>query len=126
MLRDHIDVLFANRDEIMSMYQTTDHEAAMAQAAAEIEVVACTESEKGAHILSDGERWHAPAQPVQLVDATGAGDAFAGAFLWAHSQRYPLELCGRMGCVAASEVISHIGARPEADLKALFEAEDLL
>ncbi len=125
MLRDHVDLLFANRDEICSMYQTDDFETALATAGAEIDIVACTESEKGAHILSGGQRWHAPARPVELVDATGAGDAFAGAFLWALSQEYPLELCGRMGCVAASEVISHIGARPEGDLKALFQTEGL-
>lgn len=126
LLRDHVDLLFANRDEICSMYQTDDFEAALAAAGAEIDIVACTESEKGAHILSNGQRWHAPAKPVHVIDATGAGDAFSGAFLWAMSRKYPLELCGRMGCVAASEVISHIGARPEADLKALFQAEGLL
>jgi len=126
MLRDHVDLLFANRDEICSMYETDDFEAALAAAADEIEIVACTESEKGAHILAGGQRWHAPAKPVKVVDATGAGDAFAGAFLWAHSKGYPLDLCGRMGCAAASEVISHIGARPEADLKALFRADGLV
>ena len=126
MLRDHVDVLFANRDEVCSMYQTDDFEAALAGAVSEVGVVACTEGAKGAHILCSGERWHAPAIPVDIVDATGAGDAFAGAFLWAHSREYSLELCGRMGCVAASEVISHLGARPEADLAALFEAEGLV
>jgi sugar/nucleoside kinase (ribokinase family) len=126
MIRDHVDLLFANRDEICSMYQTDDFEAALTAAEAEIDVVACTEGAKGAHILSGGERWHAPARPVQVVDATGAGDAFAGAFLWALSQEYPLELCGKMGCTAASEVISHIGARPETDLKEMFRAEGLL
>ena len=126
MIKDHVDVLFANRDEVCSMYQTDDFEAALAAAASEIDVVACTEGAKGAHILSGGDRWHAPARPVQIVDATGAGDAFAGGFLWALSQGYPLADCGQMGCVAASEVISHIGARPEANLMALFGAEGLV
>ncbi len=126
MIRDHVDVLFANRDEICSMYQTDDFEAALAAAAGEIEVVACTEGAKGAHILSGGERWHAPAKAVNIVDATGAGDAFAGAFLWGMSAGHPLEMCGRMGCAAASEVISHIGARPEADLMAIFEEDGLV
>ncbi|SMX24181.1 adenosine kinase [Boseongicola aestuarii] len=126
MLRDHVDLLFANRDEICSMYETDDFEAALAAAAEEIEIVACTESEKGAHILAGGQRWHAPAKPVKIQDATGAGDAFAGAFLWAYSKGYPLDLCGRMGCAAASEVISHIGARPEADLFEIFRSDGLV
>ncbi|MEK6216244.1 MAG: adenosine kinase, partial [Boseongicola sp.] len=126
MLRDHVDLLFANRDEIMSMYQTQDYEAAMAEAAGEIAIVACTEGDKGAHILSGEARWDIPAWPVEIADATGAGDAFAGAFLWAHARGNPLERCGQMGCMAASEVISHLGARPEADLTELFRAEGLV
>ena len=120
MLRDHVDLLFANRAEIHSMYQTDDFDAALARAAAEIETVVCTESEHGAHILSGGQRWHVPAVPTQVVDATGAGDLFAGAFLWGLAEGHDLETCGRMGCIAASEVISHIGARAEADLRVLF------
>jgi len=126
MIRDHVDLLFANRDEICSMYQTDDFEVALAAASSDVEIVACTEGAKGAHILSGGERWHAPAKPADIQDATGAGDAFAGAFLWGHSRGMSLELCGRMGCTAASEVISHIGARPEADLGALFRADGLV
>jgi sugar/nucleoside kinase (ribokinase family) len=64
--------------------------------------------------------------PTDIVDATGAGDLFAGAFLWGLSHGHDLEVCGKMGNLAASEVISHIGARPEADLKAIFKAQGLL
>ena len=92
----------------------------MQAASAEVAIVAATESEKGAHILRDGRRVHVPAIPTQIVDATGAGDLFAGAFLWGLAEGHDLETCGRMGCIAASEIISHIGARPEADLRALF------
>jgi sugar/nucleoside kinase (ribokinase family) len=126
MIMNDVDLLFANRAEIMSMYQTNDFEAAMSAAAAHCAIVACTESEKGAHILSDGQRWDVPAIPTKIVDATGAGDLFSGAFLWGLTQDYPLEICGRMGCVAASEVISHIGARPVANLTRLFEKHGLL
>ncbi|MDN5788832.1 PfkB family carbohydrate kinase, partial [Pseudorhodobacter sp.] len=73
-----------------------------------------------AHVLTDGQHWHLPAVPTQIVDATGAGDLFAGAFLWGMTNGYDLQAAARMGNIAASEVISHIGARPEADLKALF------
>jgi sugar/nucleoside kinase (ribokinase family) len=91
-----------------------------------VETLACTDSEKGAHILSGGHRWHAPAVPTDIVDATGAGDLFAGAFLWGITHGHSPETAGRMGCVAASEVISHIGARAEADLSELFQKHDLI
>ncbi len=126
MIREDVDLLFCNRAEMLSMYQTDDFVAALSQAAAEVEIVACTDSENGAHILSGGNRWHVPATPTQIVDATGAGDLFAGAFLWGLSEGYTFETCGRMGNLAASEVISHIGARPEADLKAVFRKEGLI
>ncbi len=126
MIREDVDLLFCNRAEILSMYRTDDFEAALAAAALEVEIVACTDSENGAHVLSGGKRWDVPAIPTDIVDATGAGDLFAGAFLWGLTNEHDLETCGRMGCVAASEVISHIGARPEADLKALFAKHGLL
>lgn len=126
MIREDVDLLFCNRAEMLSMYQTDDFEAALAQAAAEVEIVACTHSEHGAHVLSGGQRWDVPAVPTQIVDATGAGDLFAGAFLWGLTHGHDLETCGRMGNVAASEIISHIGARPEADLMALFRQHGLV
>ena len=126
MIREDVDLLFCNRAEMLSMYQTEDFDAALAQAAKEVSIVACTDSDNGAHILSGSQRWHAPAVPTQIVDATGAGDLFAGAFLWGLTSGHDLETCGRMGCVAASEVISHIGARAESDLKALFAQHGLI
>ncbi|MBL3597842.1 adenosine kinase [Rhodovulum sulfidophilum] len=126
MIREDVDLLFANRAEMLSMYQTEVFDEALAQAAAEIELVACTDSADGAHILSGEGRWHAPAVTTRVVDATGAGDLFAGAFLWGLTQGHDLESCGRMGCVAASEIISHIGARAEADLSALFRSHGLI
>lgn len=126
MIAADVDLLFCNRAEMLSLYETEDFDAALALAAAEVEIVACTDSENGAHILSAGQRWHLPARPTDIVDATGAGDLFAGAFLWGLSHGHSLEDCGRMGNLAASEVISHIGARPEADLKSLFRTEGLL
>jgi len=119
MLKADVDLLFCNRAEMLSMYETDDFDAAMAEAAAEIAIVACTDSANGAYILSGGDTWHVPAIPTDIVDATGAGDLFAGAFLWALTHGYALEDCGHIGNIAAAEVISHIGARPEADLTAL-------
>lgn len=126
MIRDHVDLLFCNRAEMLSMYQTDDFDAALAQATAYVGIIACTDSADGVHVLSDGQRWHVPAVPTQIVDATGAGDLFAGAFLWGLTNGYDLETCGKMGNLAASEVISHIGARPQADLMAMFRDQGLV
>jgi sugar/nucleoside kinase (ribokinase family) len=126
LIQNHVDLLFCNRLEILSMYETDDFDAALAKAASETAIVACTDGEKGAHIVSDGQRHHVLAVPAQVVDATGAGDLFAGAFLWGLTNGYDLEKCGNMGCLAAGEIISHIGARPDADLKELFEDKGLI
>ncbi|WP_375255891.1 adenosine kinase [Yoonia sp.] len=126
MVRDHVDLLFCNRAEMLSMYETEDFVAALGKSAENVPIVACTDSENGVYILSGGQRWHVPAVPTEIVDATGAGDLFAGAFLWGLTHGHALEMCGKMGNVAAAEVISHIGARPESDLKALFAAQGLL
>jgi len=126
MLREDVDLLFANRAEALSMYETGDFDKALARAAAEVEIVVATDSGNGAHIMNGNGRWHVAAVPTHVVDATGAGDLFAGAFLWGLANGYPLETCGRMANIAGSEVISHIGARPEADLRRLFAADGLL
>lgn len=126
LIADHVDLLFANRAEIMSMYQTDDFEDALARGGADVGILACTDSENGAHILAGGERSHAPAVPTEIVDATGAGDLFAGAFLWGITHGHTPVTAGRMGCVAASEVISHIGARAETDLGDLFRTHGMI
>ena len=85
-----------------------------------VKVAACTRGEHGAVIVGDGETHLIPAEPaVQVVDTTGAGDLFAAGFLAGWTRGRNLHDCGRMGAVAAAEVISHLGARPEADLAAL-------
>jgi len=119
MIHNDVDLLFANRAEIEAMYDT-DFDTALGKAAAEVGVVVCTESEHGAHILAGDNRIHCPAVPTRVVDATGAGDLFAGAFLWGLCEGHDLETCGIMANIAGSEVISHLGARVEADLKLRF------
>jgi sugar/nucleoside kinase (ribokinase family) len=126
MIKSDVDLLFCNEHEVKSMYQTDDFDAAMLAASKEVDILACTASENGAYIWSVGKKMHAQAVPTKLIDATGAGDMFAGGFLWGLTEGYDLLTCGRMGCVAASEIISHIGARPEADLKALYRTHGLL
>ncbi|HEY8614448.1 MAG TPA: adenosine kinase [Roseomonas sp.] len=114
------DIVFANEDEALSLFQVGDAEAATRAFAATGKLVALTRSEKGSRIISPaGEVIEVPAVPTTLIDSTGAGDAYAAGFLAAHARGLPLAECGRWGSVAASEVISHFGARPQADLKGL-------
>ncbi|WP_424814618.1 adenosine kinase [Roseococcus sp. YIM B11640] len=116
---EEADILFANEAEILALYETDDFEKAAAMAAADVEIAALTRSEKGSIILSGGKRHAVAAQPAQVVDTTGAGDAYAAGFLAAWAKGLPLAEAGRWGSVAAAEVISHYGARPLADLKEL-------
>jgi len=122
MLREDVDLLFANRAEIEAMFPAESFDASLAAAAEVVETVVCTESEHGVHILAEGARIHCPAVPTKVIDATGAGDLFAGAFLWGLVEGHDLETCGIMGNIAASEVISHLGARVMADLKERFRS----
>jgi sugar/nucleoside kinase (ribokinase family) len=113
------DILFANEAEILSLYETEDFERAAAMAAKDVAIAALTRSEHGSVILSNGQRHLVAAQPTKVVDTTGAGDAYAAGFLAAHARGLALPECGRWGSIAAAEVISHYGARPQADLKEL-------
>ncbi|MEM9715720.1 MAG: adenosine kinase [Pseudomonadota bacterium] len=120
MIADHIDLLFCNEHELMSLYQTDDLETALAATAQDCAMTACTLGEKGAVIVSGSDRVSVKAEATKVVDATGAGDLFASGFLYGIVSGKDLATSGRMGCVAAGEVISHIGARPDQDLKELF------
>jgi len=126
LIRADVDLLVANEHELKSLYLTDVLSEAMARAEAEIPVTACTVGAAGAHIIAGGDRFHAPAAPgVTVVDVTGAGDLFAAGLLHGIVSGRDWETCARMGCVAAGEIISHLGARPEADLRALFTEHDL-
>ncbi|HEX8214583.1 MAG TPA: adenosine kinase [Allosphingosinicella sp.] len=115
-----VDILFANEDEIVSLTGTSDFDSAVAAAAERVPLLVVTRSEKGAIAVEGGKRVDVPAEPVeQIVDTTGAGDLFAAGFLAGHAQGRSIEESLRMGAIAAAEVISHYGARPAADLKAL-------
>jgi sugar/nucleoside kinase (ribokinase family) len=115
-----IDILFANEAEILSLNQTEDLEAAVAATAGKVPLLVVTRSEKGALAITGGERFEVPAEPVaKVVDTTGAGDLFAAGFLAGQAQGRGVHASLTMGAIAAAEVISHYGARPETDLKAL-------
>ena len=115
-----VDILFANEAEILSLTGAGDLDAAVASAAPRVPLLVVTRSEKGALAVEDGRRVDVAAEPVaKIVDTTGAGDLFAAGFLAGLAEGRPLDQCLRIGAIAAAEVISHYGARPEADLKAL-------
>ncbi len=117
LVAHHVDILFANEEEIISLYQVADFDQALQHVRGRCEVVALTRSAEGSVILSGDEVQVIDAAPVErLVDTTGAGDLYAAGFLAALTRGRDLHDCGRAGSVAAAEVISHFGARPEAAL----------
>ena len=118
-VRDEADILFANEAEICALYQTDNFEAAATIAQSEIDLAALTRSEKGSLILTATTAHEVAAEATAVMDTTGAGDAYAAGFLAALTAGRELAECGRWASVAAAEAISHFGARPQADLKAL-------
>ena len=120
-----MDYVIGNEHEWTSLYQT-DLSAALKLASADVGLVVCTRSGDEVIVLRSEEQAIVPVHRVVPVDATGAGDQFAAGFLYGMATGQSLAVCGRMGCVAAAEVISHFGARPETDLKALFRKEGLI
>jgi sugar/nucleoside kinase (ribokinase family) len=116
----HIDLQLANESEILSLYQVDTFDDALQRVRRHCEIAALTRSEKGSVILNGDEVHIIDAEKgVKVVDTTGAGDAYAGGFLYGYTQGLDLVTCGRLGGLMAAEVISHLGPRPEADLKKL-------
>lgn len=119
LIEGHVDILFANEAEIMALYQVDDFGAALDKVKGHCKVAALTRSEKGSVVVSAAGVETVAAAPVtQVIDTTGAGDAYAAGFLYGYTRNEALETCARMGGIAAAEVIAQIGARPETDLKA--------
>ncbi|WP_394268967.1 adenosine kinase [Qipengyuania sp.] len=115
-----IDILFVNEHELASLTGLAAFEEGLASLAGRIPVLVATRSAKGAVGIAEGVRAEVPAEPVdQVVDTTGAGDLFAAGFLTGHARGEPLERCLRMGAICAAEIIGHIGARSQKDLKQL-------
>ena len=121
-----MDYVIGNVHEWLALYQVADLDEALRQAAADCATVVCTRSGEDALLIRGDERVMAPVHAVTPVDATGAGDQFAAGLIYGLASGRPLATAGRMGCIAAGEVITHVGARPEADVMALFRAEGLI
>jgi sugar/nucleoside kinase (ribokinase family) len=121
-----VDLIFANEAELHSLYQTADFEGALKQLASDVKIGVVTRSEKGCIVAAKDTFTSVPAFPIdRMVDTTGAGDLFAAGFLFGLARGTGYQDAGRLGALAAAEVIQHIGARPQTSLKALAQANGL-
>lgn len=122
-----VDLLFANEAELKSLYETGDFDAALMELRRDAKFAAVTRSEKGAVVVSKEDVEAVPAFPVrEIIDTTGAGDLFAAGFLYGFSNDLPHAASAKLGALAAAEVISHLGARPEKKLSELAKENGLL
>ena len=126
MRKRTVDLVFANEAELHALYQTSDFDTALKQLRADVGLGVVTRSEKGCVVASKDGLVAAPAFPIdRLVDTTGAGDLFAAGFLFGLVRGADHHTAGRLGALAAAEVIQHIGARPQASLRELAEQNGL-
>ncbi|MGF9565222.1 adenosine kinase [Neorhizobium sp. JUb45] len=122
-----VDIVFANKQEALSLYETDDFELALDKISADCKLAAVTMSEEGAVIVRGDERIKIPALPIrELVDTTGAGDLFAAGFLAAYTKDRSLEDCGKLGCLAAGIVIQQVGPRPLESMQPQASAAGLI
>jgi sugar/nucleoside kinase (ribokinase family) len=119
LVRERVDILFANESEACALWGCDEVGAAVERARAEVAVACITMGSKGSVIVAGAETHEVPAHMVEVVDTTGAGDLYASGFLYGYTSGRPLPECGDLGSLAAAEVISHIGARPEVSLATL-------
>ena len=123
LVANHVDVLFANEDEAMSLYEVGDFDTALAAARADCAIAVLTRSAKGSVVAGDGAVHTIEAVPVaHIVDTTGAGDLYAAGFLLGLARGFALDRCGRLAALTAGEIVGHYGARPEADIAPFVEA----
>lgn len=126
MRKKTIDLIFANEAELLSLYQSTDFDVALAQLRSDVGFAVVTRSEKGCMVVTQDKVTAVPAFPIaKLVDTTGAGDLFAAGFLFGLVRGASHEDAGRLGALAAAEVIQHVGARPQTSLKELAKKNGL-
>jgi sugar/nucleoside kinase (ribokinase family) len=121
-----VDLVFANEAELASLYEIQDFDKALVQLRNDANLAVVTRSEKGCVVAAKDKVTAVPAFPIkQLVDTTGAGDLFAAGFLFGLVRGLPHDECGKLGALAAAEVIQHIGARPQTSLKELAQSHSL-
>jgi sugar/nucleoside kinase (ribokinase family) len=126
MRKGTVDLVFANEAELHSLYQTADFDTALTQLRSDVKLAVVTRSEKGCVVATKDGITAVPAFPIdKIVDTTGAGDLFAAGFLFGLVRGAGFEAAGRLGALAAAEVIQHIGARPQVSLKELAQQNGL-
>ena len=126
LVKDEIDILFANEAEIIALFETNSFDEALEAVRPFAPVAVLTRSELGSVVVAGKETHVVPAEPVtEVIDTTGAGDLYAAGFLYGLGRRHTLADCARFGSLAAAEIISHIGARPEVDLAQLAKVRGL-
>ena len=119
LVRDEIDIVFANELEITMLYEVDDFDLALAAVRQHVEIAVLTRSALGSVIATADDVHVIQAEPTTLVDTTGAGDLYAAGVIYGLTHGRDLETSGRLGSLAAAEVISHLGPRPETSLRAL-------
>jgi len=123
-IEGQVDLLFANEQELTALFETDDFDKAVEALRPHVKLAAVTRGAAGSVILSQGERLSVAAHPVEkVVDTTGAGDQYAAGFMFGLARGRPLQQCGRLASLAAAEVISHYGPRPQVSLKDLAAAQ---
>lgn len=119
-IESQVDLLFANESEVTALFETDSFETAVEELRQRVTLAAVTRSAQGSVILTRGECLTVAAEPVEkVVDTTGAGDQYAAGFMFGLARGRPLQLCGKLGSLAAAEVISHYGPRPQISLQEL-------
>lgn len=119
LIEKSVDLLFCNEHEIAMLYPADTLDDSIKLAAAKTEILACTVGDQGAILIQEEKKYHIPAVVVDIVDATGAGDMFAAGVLYGMINGHDIELCGKMGCTIASEIICNIGSRSTSNLARL-------
>jgi sugar/nucleoside kinase (ribokinase family) len=126
LIKNELDYVIGNKQEIMALFQTDNLENALLKASDISQLVVCTRSSEGVTAIQDGNRVDFKVEPITPVDATGAGDQFAAGFLYGLAMNSDLEIACSMGCICAEEVITHVGPRPEVCLINKFSEMDLI
>ena len=127
LVKDGVDILFANEEEITSLYEVGSFDEAAILVKQECQIAALTRSSKGSVVVTPEQTHEINAHFVhEVVDTTGAGDLYAAGFLYGYANDMPLLHCAQLGSLAASEIITHLGARPETKLRELAEKEGLM
>jgi sugar/nucleoside kinase (ribokinase family) len=120
LVAEHVDILFGNQDEIVSLYQATDLDTALKKVAEDCGLAAVTCGAQGSVVLAEGKRFEIQAPRVErALDTTGAGDSYAAGFLYGVCRGYPPDECGSLGGAVAARIICCFGARPQGSLRSL-------